>query len=526
MFPELQSRVPQYSSIELKAAESLLSTLSPTFLSRPTYGGNVFQNVTFEESFCGNRIDRSLFNSCTFRNVNFDGVDGKVSRIINSELINCEIKDSCFDCTDFSNTAFSSGSFSTKISSSGFSYANFSNADLKHIESKGVCFENSFFYKTSIRNSVFKYCNFEGSQFKDNNIIDVDLSLATVSFCSFKDVIFENVTFQYFDILKTFGGLSCLKKSHKNVNFKFSDSDVDVPFEEFYEQITTLESYFYDRKEFFILANIKIDCARNAEALEYIKLGILDSLQKKDFKLIYNYCKLASSNILFSHAQLKKLYNFLSSIEFSAKLNDYEHQIYLREMEKIRHVLVDSPFELPQMHVSIDTTIQHDDSNATIKIINALNECTHGFNNCLPTSISIRRNSPLFFDLLISSDIASLYAIYAQILATITVTAASAKQFYTVLAVREKWKSEKLDNKLKEIKLNKIENCNNDKKNSGQKKGDNPKLPVDVSGVGPKVANCITTIRMEIRQDSTQNISIRECVVTDVNNSKIDIKFN
>ena len=393
-----------YSKQELKHAESMLISLDPERFQNFDYYHSDIINQSFDSRFDGNKIRKSFYKNCQFSNVVFDGTSGESSVIRECTFMDCTFENARFDNSDFTGTKFLPAKSKNKLTACGFSNSNFTNAILNSLNISGSNFVTSWFDRSTIENIFFVCCNFEGSLFDNVTITNCDFSKASLEYVEFNNCVFKNSTFQIFSMLHSFNGLKYIEQNKTQVHLKFPDSKKQISGKVFLDILDEIEAYFYYKKDFFALANINIYYGKTEKAFQYILQGLDDSFNNKDFKLIRYLCKLASLNRFFTKSQLSQLYSILQNNSFINELNHYEYKNYLDEVDDIKKILIDHPFSLPQMKISIETDIDYNDVENVAEIIKYINKSYNLISPDSPTYVTITHNSPDIFDYFLSSN--------------------------------------------------------------------------------------------------------------------------
>jgi hypothetical protein len=125
---------------------------------------------------------------------------------------------------------------------------------------------------------------------------------------------------------------------------------------------------------------------------------------KKDFKEIKYLCKLASNNLFFSKKQLMELYALLNNKNIIEDMTYPEYRNYLDEMEGIKRLLVDNPYNLPQTKIVIETDIDYSDTKNVSRVIENINKAYSLVSEQSSTYLSIRHNSPDIFEFFLSNN--------------------------------------------------------------------------------------------------------------------------
>ncbi len=442
-----------FSSVEVMRAESIMRKIDPARIDSLNYLGMKGRRQNYNKYFDGSKIVKSHFSKCTFSEVSFLGTAGAASSFSECVLQDCQIKNACFDFSDFSKSELISNDFTFNIAASGFANTNFSNTKLKGIILEGCNFENSYFRNAYLSNIKPFHCNFENVDFENAILEDVDLTMATIDFSILKKTVFKNVIVSPTGILHSFGGMKDVEDQNKSVIFKFPSSSKEISFSELILLLEDIQAYFYKINDFFALSTINIYFGNHDLAYQYIGMGLAYSLQYKDFRMIEYYCKLASLNHFFTRHQLQLLYNRLKSNQSIGIMTSHEYNVYRYELDRFKRLLIDTPFGLPQMIISVQTNIDHSESSVASEILNYLNDIVVKRMPQAPNYIQVRHNSPFLFDIFLSDSLASLYNFALLLAASFIGLTSSITKIQKIITEHYKIKSLKLDNKLKELDI-------------------------------------------------------------------------
>jgi uncharacterized protein YjbI with pentapeptide repeats len=401
--------VTEFSDVEVIRAESLVKKLDPARFDLTDYFGLDASHRTYGKEFDGEKIKKCHFEFCTFSDVAFVGAMGASCSFRKCSLTNCVVRDTCFDFADFSGTTISVDVKGENFQSSGFVYSNFSDAVIDNVEFRGCNFDSSHFGRTRISNARFNFCNFENACFDGTTFINTDLSNASIDFSMLREVSFDNVKLSMISLLHSFYGLQNAEKFSTSTVVKLPSSDVEIGFAEFIDKLNDMQPFFFRINDFFALSTSSIYFGNHDLAYKYIRHGLSHSLKYRDFRMIGYYCKLASLNHFFTRDQLKQLYEGLRSGNIVQSMTSHEYDVYTYELDRIRRILVDRPFGLPQVSITIATSVSQDNIDGASRITAHLSQLLKMH---LPESnnyITIRHNSPFDFVITISDHISNLY---------------------------------------------------------------------------------------------------------------------
>lgn len=394
----------KYTKFDLASAKSILLDINPQLENIFDNNRIKAYNKKYNSTFDGSSIIKSEFDNCIFKEVSFNGTAGESSKFVNCSFFDCYFNNARLDNSNFSGAKFLLHKNATIIQSSDFSNCDFSNVLFENVSIVGCNFIESWFENTIINNCNYSYCNFENSMFDSISIVDSDLSRVSLDYVEFYNCKLINSTFQMFSILRSFNGLKYIDKYQDEVYLKFPESKESISGRKFLNILNDIRAYFFYKKDFFALANIEIYLGKNEDAFNSILLGLENSLIIRDFKEIKYLCKLASSNMFFTKAQLNRLYSLLTDNNVIEKLSISEYRNYLSEINNIKRILIDNPYTLPQMKITIETDIDYLDTDNVGKMIEYINVAYNISSQDSPTYLTISHNSPDIFEFFLSNN--------------------------------------------------------------------------------------------------------------------------
>lgn len=397
----MSNKMTIYSKFDLETSESLLLRLDPDRFNKFDYKNIYAYNESFDSDYNGGHISKSQYEKCRFKNVFFDGTQGDSSKFIDCRFFNCKFENVNFERSDFSCSIIENNS---SINSCGFTKSNFSNTNFNGVSIAGCNFIETWLEDTQIINSTFEYCNFENAMFESVTLKNIDFSKVSLDYVEFINCSPNNVIFQFFSIIHSFNGLNLIKDNEKEVFLKFPDSQNQISGKEFLLSLKDLKAYFYFKNDYFALVNINIFLGENSEAYNNIVQGLSYCFRKKDFKEIKYLCKLASKNLFFSKNQLIELYTLLCDKHVIDTMSYPEYRNYLDEMEGIKRLLVDNPYNFPQTKITIETDIDYSDTRNVSYVIESINKAYSLVSEQSSTYLSIRHNSPDIFEFFLSNN--------------------------------------------------------------------------------------------------------------------------
>ncbi|WP_161625357.1 pentapeptide repeat-containing protein [Maridesulfovibrio hydrothermalis] len=421
----------------------------PSLFDSIDYSGMQACEQSYGKEFDGSKIKKAHFTKCFFNEVSFLGTSGASSSFEECVLKNCQIKNSCFDFSNFTKSDHSKAD----IAASSFAYTNFAKSNLDGITFRGCNFESSYFKNASLRNSNCWDCSFENAHFENSVFENIDLSRTNIDFSIMENVSFKNVKLPLVGILHSFGGLENAEKNSDNILFKFPASDVEITFSELVSKLEDIQAFFSKTNDFFTLSTINIYFGKHDLAYEYLKKGLRYSLAQKDFRMIGYYCKLASLNLFFTKKQLRNLYEGLKSDSIVQILTEHEYQAYSYELDRIKRMLIDSPFGLPEMKITLATDIHPEEVTVTAEMFSYLNEAIEEYAPQASDHMIFRHNSPYLIELILSDSAVVLGNLALAVLKGFLGATSAVMAVQKVYDGYYRTEGVKLDNKYKRLEI-------------------------------------------------------------------------
>lgn len=467
---ELSFSNTRFSEAEFLCAKKILENIDPEHFAETDCMSPLLESQVLDATFQGSLIQKPYFRNCTFSGTLFDGNNAVESSIISCSFLGATFRDVCMNYSNLTSTNF----ISTLLDNCGCSNCDMSGVKITQSTVSGCDFIRSFFGNAEISETSFIHCSFEEADFLDTELTDVDLSQASFDYAHFNSVKLINSILPFWSALRSHGCLNALQHS-ENVQIKYSSDAKGISVAEFLSKLESLLPYFYKKRQHFVLANVCIFLGRQKDALAYIIEGLQESIQSRDFRTIRHLCELAAQNQFFTIKQLRQLYELLISEHAIHGMSHHEYQLYLAEIREIRHFLVENPYGLPRMVITMQTTLAEDDYIGLSSLLKFWDDSIRSF---LPQSIyhiSIYRNSPPWLEISICETIVQLLP-YLLMIGTIVFGAAnkSVKFLQNISTAR----GLQLDNKEKKTHLKEMQR--QDKLKTEQLRLENEKLQLEI----------------------------------------------
>lgn len=449
---------------DIDYAEEVLYQLDKEYFKNYSVYAVPIKDKVFRAEDDLSNMTKLHFENCTFLSPNLNGIAGENSIFQNNQFCNSEILTANFRFSFFSNCEFTEVS----IKNSNLEDVEFSNNKLIKCKLTGCSWSNSYLKSCLISELTTKYCDFDSTVLSDVTIINTKFLSTGLDYVEFDNVTIKNVVFPLIDFFHTFNGMTLLAKFADNITFDINSSAQVITGQRCLENLNVFLAYFCGRNDFFAVATIYIYQGKQNEAYNCIIMGLRKALQTKNFKLVLNLCKLASHNCFFSKKQLQDFYGLLQSDSVSQHLSPYEYKYYLKELTEIKNLLIDNPFDMPQICIEIYTTIQPDDYSSLNRL---LKEIDYVADTKLPQAskyLTLRHNSPDVLEVFLSDIMPNLLIFFAILSSILLGTTKIISELQKIIKRHKEIKGIDLDNLKKEQELIKLREENQKKNNKKQ----------------------------------------------------------
>lgn len=397
----------KFDSLNIKQAVEKVKTLLP---DKDVFEQSLFQqfystNITF--NFKRKDLKRVNVKDTKFNCCSFEAAAGTGTKFTNAEFNNCD-----FTGSNFQDCYFNVCKFSDKTLIEG---ANFSNGVFIDCVFENIIIKKSTLFDCRFENCVFDSCQIysdttESSVLCNCQISNIDLAHLNIEYMQIKNVCLKDVILPPYQIAYIIGAPVALLNSSNRIHVYTDDGAIDC--EKYCKLYEELSLYYLEQKEYFPLANLLIAKSEFNEAYEYIKLGIEQSCDYFDFRMIKHFCRLACFTEVFTPQQLKYLYTLITQLSYTSSWDLNTLHSYMLHIGAIREILLNSSYDDKQcVDVLIKTNINKDDLNSINELYNTINvimreECSEHHIDF----IELRHNSP--YELLVTC-IDSLPKIFA-----------------------------------------------------------------------------------------------------------------
>jgi uncharacterized protein YjbI with pentapeptide repeats len=402
-----------YTNEDIKNAKKVLKNY---FVKGVGNNNEYFKNSKgkiFNSNYYGASLKRNYVIDAIFENADLTFVAFTGSKFENTKFINNKINGASFQFSEFIKTTFDTNKV---INGNNFCQCHFYLCNFNKAKFKGNTFSQSTFEKTKFSKTIFNSVTFENSTFIECEFENIDLSQLNLDYILIKNCKMNDVVLPLYQMPYTIGGLQYILNTNDKIYINTDKGKKTIL--EYRNILYSLQPYFYEKREYFPLANIAFALNENELGKEYFNLGINQAISNFDFRLIKHYCRLAKyigivdSN--FSDNIIGKLNDFL--IENKTDINQMNH--YLLHIENIRELLFNQDENKRKVEIRLKTNISKNDKDKINELINEINYIVdkHKTNNDL-FYLEIRHDSP--WDILfnfISNNLSTILSIVGIII--------------------------------------------------------------------------------------------------------------
>lgn len=386
------------------------------------YSFDVHHNEYITEDFTSKNRRQSYYSNCIMENCVFfeSGFSGSV--FIDCKFIDCNFDFSTFQSCDFRNCEIS---YTQKKEINGINFAKsiFSNCKLFNIFFQSANFGEARIENTYLEKIKFRSVVFENTLIKDTFLKDIRFASQNFDFLTIENIKTENLVMPFPAMPCIINGLDYLYNTSDNIRFTSCDKGNNrIGKAEYLALIDDFERYYIYTKAFFPLANIMIAQDRLQEAIYATLLGIIQSLKMKNYRMIYQFCKLVQNNPQFTIQHRKKLYDQIKIEIDKEDLSTEDYHLLNMYIREIKELLLNSTCN-PYLLLDIKTNIDSSESEKIGIFINAIEKLIEShFEGKEEHSIEIRHNSLENFIVEITGEPEKLITFLASFLACIDYT--------------------------------------------------------------------------------------------------------
>lgn len=325
------------------------------------YTFSVNSNATITEDFSSKNKRQSYFYDCLFKKCNFfeSGFAGSV--FVKCIFLDCKMDYSKFQSCDFRECIILySGTEKKEVCSVNFSKSVFFDCKLINIFLNSANFGDSIFENGEIINNKWRSVLVENMIIKNSLLRDMRFASQNFDFLTVENIKTYNTVIPFPALPNIINGISYLYNTNDDIRFTSCDGkNKRISKSEYIELIDSFETYYTYVKEYFPLANILISQDRLHEAIYATYLGIIQSLKLRNFRIIYQFCKLIQINPKFTIQYKKRLYQQIQMEIEKEDLSTEDYMFLNMYLGKIKDSLLSTtvmPYLLLDIKTNIDST--------------------------------------------------------------------------------------------------------------------------------------------------------------------------
>lgn len=379
-----------YTKEQVKNANAKISLFlsDEDVLNQTAFHGGCNAKIT--KDFTKKSIKRMNAADIQFVRSKFIGAAGTGSKFTNTVFRNCDFTGSNFQYCQFNNVFFN---HQTMIKGANFSHSVFVGCCFEDITIVESTLYDCYFESCKFLNSVIKTNTLENTTIQNSSLRNIDLAHINLEYMKFDNLTMNNVILPPYQIPYIIGAPQYLINTKDDI-YVYTDSG-NISINTYVSLFEDLAAYFYGRKMYFPLANLLIAIGKYNEAYESIRLGIEESCDYFDFRMIKHYCRIACFNTNFTHIQLKTLFTLVVDLSYNDTWDINTLHFYMLNIGEIRELLLNNSEKKDRVEFIVKTNIDKDDLESVNKLYNQINSII--LNNCSTNhidSIELRHNSP------------------------------------------------------------------------------------------------------------------------------------
>lgn len=418
---------------------------------------DIYKEADITEDFSFKNKRQSYYFKCRFTKCGFKETGFSGSVFVECEFIDCDFSESIFQSCIFRGCQIYYNDIG-KIRFANFSKSVFSNCKIYNISFETVNFGESVLEGGSLKNICFRSVVLENATIKKVSLKNMQFASQNFDFLTINDISTDNVVIPFPASPNIINGLDYLYATSDNICFTSCGSTISK--EEYLKLINDFEIYYTFIENYFPLANIFIAQKRLKEAIEVTLKGICLSLKMKNYRMIYQYCKLVQSNPKFTIQHKKYLYDKIQEAISSEELYEDDYIILNMYIQEIKELLLNSTTK-PYLLLDIKSNIDYSENQKIAIFIGEMeNLIDLYFRGEEEHYIEIRHNSPENFIIQIVADPEKLIAFLASFFTCIDYTHKLAA-FLTKKGKENKIRKKLIDKEESILKIKQnLENCN------------------------------------------------------------------
>ena len=355
---------------------------------------NVGIGITITENLNKKNYRHAYYKDCLFKEVSCNSIGFAGSKFINTTFLMCDFENGNLHSCDFSDVTFEGYQGQQfKMANTGFHKSTFTNCTFRNLHIFSCGFTDTIFYNTTFENCTIRLCSLENAQFKKCNFIDTNLSTLNLEYTEFSAIKAHQTTFPFISTPAAYG----LLKELSNIDDDNAIYSADAPehkltVTEYLNLMKHFEYFYYENRNYYALANVYISQNKTKESYEVIKMGILNAIQTRDFRMLRYFCKLVYLADIFSVLQRRTLFENISKWVDNENLSLAEYHNYQLFSGSIREMLLNNNYRRPTLYFYLETNIEPNEQQKQAVLLTTIDQIL-AYCKVPSSSIELRHNS-------------------------------------------------------------------------------------------------------------------------------------
>lgn len=310
------------------------------------------------EDFPNCRVNNGIIKDTTFDNIKLASVSFNGALFNNTifgdcKLLNCNMQSSSLQSSSFNNCILSG----SNLSQSYIWDTQFNNSQILGTTLLQSVITNSYFNNCEIKSVSFENCLISETYFANIRLADLNMEYA-----QFSNIHSENAIYPFAQIPYIFNGLQYILNTKDDVWITSRKNGKDkISVDEYRDILNDLKILYWDRRDYFPLANI-YDCeGRKENAIRALNSGVEKSLTSRNFRMLKYYCKLATNLKVAEPLNARNLYKYIENFIQSHPMQENEYFAYYLYQPDIKRILLESFSEHSLNTITLVTNIASED---------------------------------------------------------------------------------------------------------------------------------------------------------------------
>ena len=350
--------------------------------------------LTISKDLSKKMYRQSYYKHCIFSEANLTNIGFAGSKFIDTNFEGCDFSNGNLHSCSFKDVIFRSSSKYAKLENAGFHKSTFTNCKFENLVIYSCGFTEAVFYNVKFENCTIRLCSLENVQFVDCTFINVNMSTLNLEYAEFENIKAEKCVLPFHTICSTYGLLSQLSNlSHNHV---FSADTKVISIQEYLTLLPEFEKYYNKNEKYFPLANIYIASSESNLAYEAIMIGIVRTIQVRDFRSLKYFCKLVYLNNIFPVKQRRLLFENINKWVSTENFSLAEYHDYQLSAGMIRDLLLNEDSKKPTLNFYLETNIEPYEMSKQVQFLTVIDQILE---ECQISSSSIEmRHNSAFID--------------------------------------------------------------------------------------------------------------------------------